>query len=399
MSEKTRKDKFAEIFNSDTMGLLDTPELHSVKRSDEESRLIEGFREISEFYENNQILPQMGGDIFEHRLATRLMGILAGPKKVKVLLSLDTYNLLEAEKTKSLTLDDILGDDPLGLLETDEVTDSIFKLTNVKPTDRLRPDYISRRRVCKNFSDYEEGFRQIHDDLAKGKRRLVEFKEADLQVGRYYVLRGVVLYLEVNNSTVKEFEFKTCSRKRVEGRTKCIFDNGTESTMLFRSLVKAMQIDGFSISEIIDVEQGVEITQDDIQNGHIYVLRSLSQKYEIRQLKDLYKIGYCTTDITGRIKNAGKEPTYLMSDVEVVLSARCYNLSVRKFEAGIHAFFNKVNVLFEIKDDKGVAHFPKEWFIVPLSVIEEAIQIIIADNVEQFFYDSNMQMIVKRGDI
>ena len=114
-------------------------------------------------------------------------------------------------------------------------------------------------------------------------------------------------------------------------------------------------------------------------------------------MRNLYKIGYCSGDVTNRIKNAANEPTYLMSDVEIILTARCYNLDVPYLEANIHRFFSKCNLQLEIKDDQGNRHYPREWFIVPLSIVEDAIQLIVKKEIEQYTYNPDLKMIVKTG--
>ena len=100
----------------------------------------------------------------------------------------------------------MISDDPLGLLDGDDEADSIYTLSHVKLSERLRPDYIAHRKVCEDFDLYEEAFQRIHDDLEHGRRRLVEFKEGDLREGCYYVLRGVVLYLEQNLAVKQKIE-------------------------------------------------------------------------------------------------------------------------------------------------------------------------------------------------
>ena len=400
MNDATRKSRFQEIFDDDNLGLLEIKETPKQERRDEDWKLKEQFREISEFYEDNQRLPSMDGDdINEYTLAARLDGIKRDPKKVKALLDLDAYNLLQAEETPSISLEQLLTDDPLGLLESDEESDSIFKLSHVKPSDRLRPDYIARRKVCKDFDMYEDAFKRIHEDLASGRRKLVVFNgQEDLVEGCYFVLRGVVFLLEVDAADITEKTYQGEVYRRKDGRTRCIFDNGTESSMLFRSLTNAMRIDGFGISDLQTNDDGtLKIEPDDVQNGYIYVLRSLSRNPKIRQMRNLYKIGYCSGDVTNRIKNAAKEPTYLMSDVEVVLTARCYNLDVPYLEANIHRFFGKCNLQLEIKDDQGDKHYPREWFIVPLSIVEDAIQLIVKKEIEQYTYNPDLKMIVKTG--
>ena len=388
MDEKTKKDKLSKIFESDLLGLLAVDEPKATPASLQDSRLIDSFQEISDFYEANQRCPELGDDIGEYRLASRLAAIKKDPNKVKTLLPYDYYNLLESEETKSVSVEELIRDDPLGLLDGDDEADSIYTLSHVKPSERLRPDYIAHRKVCKDFDLYEEAFQRIHDDLEHGRRRLVEFKEGDLHEGCYYVLRGVVLYLEQNLAVKQKIEYKSGAKVRREGRTRCIFDNGTESSMLYRSLGKALKLDGFCISDLIEQnENSVSIDSSDVQNGYIYVLRSLSRAPQIRSIRNLYKIGYCSGDVTTRIKNAVHEPTYLMNDVEVVLAVRCYNLDVPYLEASIHSFFSNVNVYFEVRDDEGIMHYPKEWFTVPLNIIEEAIPLIVDKKIDSYRYD------------
>ena len=398
MDEKTKKDKLSEIFESDLLGLLAVDEPKATPASLQDSRLIDSFQEISDFYEANQRCPELGDDIGEYRLASRLAAIKKDPKKVKTLLPYDYYNLLESEETKSVSVEELIRDDPLGLLDGDDEADSIYTLSHVKPSERLRPDYIAHRKVCKDFDLYEEAFQRILDDLEHGRRRLVEFKEGDLHEGCYYVLRGVVLYLEQNLAVKQKIEYKSGAKVRREGRTRCIFDNGTESSMLYRSLGKALKLDGFCISDLIEQNvNSVSIDSSDVQNGYIYVLRSLSRAPQIRSIRNLYKIGYCSGDVTTRIKNAVHEPTYLMNDVEVVLAVRCYNLDVPYLEASIHSFFSNVNVYFEVRDDEGIMHYPKEWFTVPLNIIEEAIPLIVDKKIDSYRYDKNLQMIIQKG--
>lgn len=398
MDEKTKKDKLSKIFESDLLGLLAVDEPKATPASLQDSRLIDSFQEISDFYEANQRCPELGDDIGEYRLASRLAAIKKDPKKVKTLLPYDYYNLLESEETKSVSVEELIRDDPLGLLDGDDEADSIYTLSHVKPSERLRPDYIAHRKVCKDFDLYEEAFQRIHDDLEHGRRRLVEFKEGDLHEGCYYVLRGVVLYLEQNLAVKQKIEYKSGAKVRREGRTRCIFDNGTESSMLYRSLGKALKLDGFCISDLIEQnENSVSIDSSDVQNGYIYVLRSLSRAPQIRSIRNLYKIGYCSGDVTTRIKNAVHEPTYLMNDVEVVLTVRCYNLDVPYLEASIHSFFSNVNVCFEVRDNEGIMHYPKEWFTVPLNIIEEAIPLIVDKKIDSYRYEKNLQMIIRKG--
>ena len=140
------------------------------------------------------------------------------------------------------------------------------------------------------------------------------------------------------------------------------------------------------------------LREDDRQCGYIYVLRSLSRNPQIRQIKNLYKIGYCSGDVTTRIKNAVNEPTYLMSEVEVVLATRCYNMNVPKLEAAIHEFFAASNQEFEVQDEHGQLHHPREWFIAPISIIERAIELMASNEAEKYTYNPTLCMIVEKTE-
>ena len=192
------------------------------------------------------------------------------------------------------------------------------------------------------------------------------------------------------------FEFESGTRIRSDGRTRCIFDNGTESTMLYRSLYKALLKDGFEVSDYQETAAVKEIEEGDKQNGYIYVLSSLSCNPQVANTTDLYKIGCCAGAVSERIKNAANEPTYLLSDVKIVLTVRCYNINVFQLEGAIHDFFAKSNIAFDVIDKDGNVHHPKEWFVAPLPIIEEAINLIVNDDISKYEYNSEMQLIVKK---
>lgn len=397
--DENRRKRFEQLFADDPLNLLNVEANSFSSAPSEHARLIEQFQEIVQYYEESGHEPSNdSGDMREFMLASRLNGIKNSPEKVKILLPYDLYNLLKSEETKSFSIDEVLDDDPLGLLSTSDGDDSIFTLKHVSATKRIRPDYIAHRKVCKNFKDYETGFEQIRKDLETGRRKLVQFNgKDDLVEGNYYVLRGVILYLERDNAEITEKTYKGEVYRRKDGRTRCIFDNGTESSMLFRSLTNAMREDGFGISELrVEDSLNCDIDENDIQNGYIYVLRSLSRDPQIRKMRNLYKIGRCSGAVTTRVQNAINEPTYLMSDVEIVLTARCYNLSIENFESSIHQFFGECNVHFEIQGLDGQIHYPREWFIAPLDVIEEAIGYIVNGTIENYKYVPSLAIITQK---
>lgn len=364
-----------------------------VEVKEEDQRLIDSFQEISNFYEKHK-RPPGNVEIMEFKLYSRLESIKKDSSKVKVLLPFDFYNLLDSANTKSVELLEIIKDDPFNILDDADEDLSIYEMTNVPKSNRIRPEYMSRRNVCQHFEDYELIFNKIHSDLEVRKRRLIRFDPNGLEEGSFYVLNGVVLLVEKLDIREESNSFSSGDRTRLDGRTRCVFDNGTESDMLFRSLVKALQIDGFGVSELIDNLDEKAIDESDEEHGFIYVLKSRSMLESIRAIRELYKIGYSKGDVTKRIRNAKAEPTYLMAEVELVSSFRCYNMNTATLEGKLHAFFNEVRLDIEIFDLDGDSHRPREWFEAPIEVIEEAVNLIVNDSIEDYYYESGLGQIV-----
>jgi hypothetical protein len=394
-----KKEELQKIINSDSFGLLAKKEALPLKESkSDKQRLIDSFQEITNFYEQNHRLPSNEEDITELKLLSRLNAIKKDPNKVRLLLDFDFYNLLDKGKTPSISLPNSL-EDPLGLLNLSDEDDSIFDLQHVERNGRLSPDFIAHRRICHDFDEYQPLFEQIKQDLKTKRRHFVQFSEDDLNSKNCFVLGGVLLLLVKADTKVAEYGFSSGQRVRQDGRTRCIFDNGTESEMLFRSLGKALLKNGFTISEAVDVksDSSTPITKDDRSNGFIYVLKSKSKDPQIMAFKDLYKIGYCTTTINERVADAKNDPTYLMADVQLLLSVKCFNLSVPNLEDTIHKFFGSVNIEFKIQGNDGVVHYPREWFAVPLPIVEEAIQLIINNEIDNYYYDDKVMAIIQKG--
>jgi hypothetical protein len=107
----------------------------------------------------------------------------------------------------------------------------------------------------------------------------------------------------------------------------------------------------------------------------------------------LYKIGFSTTPVEERIKNATQDPTYLMAEVQLIASYKCYNLNPQKFENLIHTFFGKVCLAIDIFDNKQKRHTPREWFSVPLNIVEDAIQLLISGDIVKHKYDDEKEVI------
>src|SRR5690606_25811662 len=318
-TQNVEKNKMAksldDIFNDDDFGLLESQQTQSFVRTDED-RLIESFEEINLFFEKNNREPSTTS-MAEYTLSARLKGFRANERNKSILKAFDRFNLLGEVEQRIETLDDILGDDDLGLLDNEGDT-SIFEFKYTpKEGSRESADYIAQRKSIseKDFKKYEQMFKQVHKDLKEGKRKLLNFTNAEdnLIEGNFYLVDGLLCYLEVSKAEKIVKENKSGDRVRLEGRTVTVFENGTISNMLFRSLGKAIQKNGKIVT---NTDEGIynqlqenfnTVQEEDIQSGWIYVLKSKSKNPQIQNFENLYKIGFSKYPVQERIKNARKE--------------------------------------------------------------------------------------------
>lgn len=387
-----------DIFDDDDFGLLNQKEKPANIKTDED-RLIESFEEINAFYEKNNTEPSTSS-MSEYSLSARLKGFRNNDSKKKILKPFDRFNLLGEVVMEKKTFDDILAEDDLGLLNP-EGDLSIFEFKHTPRIDkRADTDFVAQRTSIsdKDFERYETMFKQVHNDLKIGKRKLVPGENVykNLQTEHFYLLDGMLLYLE--SATLKEGEFG--GRIRLDGRTVTIFENATISNMLYRSLGKAIQKSG---KVITDTDENIQdqlrknsglVEESDSQSGWVYVLKSRSKRPDIANLDNLFKIGFSTTKVVDRIKNASKEATYLYSDVEIIATYSCYNLNVQVFENLIHRFFSKSCLNIDIYNTDGQRAVPREWFIVPLPIIDEAINLLIKGTILNYTYDNSSNTII-----
>jgi len=410
------KDKtLDDIFNNDPLGLLNAkPKKSNVQTADE--RLLASFQEINDFIENNGKEPTANpSNISEFQLYYRLKSLREDLQKIEQLKPHDINNLLpeiatnqvnepqkEYKKTRDITsLDDILGDDFSGILDGDDIGLFEFKHTP-KDYERARADFVARRKPCKDFDKYEQLLKNVQKDLVDGKRKLIDFKLNKLQEKAYYVHNGVLFYLEKIKISHKEHYKKDGTRVREDGRTRCIFENGTESNMLKRSVEKILYANGRVVTENIEkvnegfIENFSTITDEDEEAGYIYILESKSIDKRISAIHDLYKIGYSKTDVEERIKNADKEPTYLMAPVRIKGAWKCFNMNPQKLEQLLHNFFGNSCLEIDVFDEKGKRHTPREWFIAAFEIIEQAIELIINGKIVNYKFDAENMAIIEK---
>ncbi|HAB91274.1 MAG TPA: hypothetical protein DCF43_02910, partial [Pseudomonas sp.] len=75
-----------------------------------------------------------------------------------------------------------------------------------------------------------------------------------------------------------------------------------------------------------------------------------------------------------RIANAAKDATYLLADVEIVATYTLHNINRSKLENIFHRVFAAAQLDLSIEDRFGNPVKPQEWFLVPLHVIDEAVE-------------------------
>lgn len=391
------KDEFLKAISDDPFGLTTVKPKVSTNK-DESKIVIEKFMKILEFYGKNKKQPSKEASREERTLAIILESIRNDKNQKSVVKEFDTYDLLkdDFELVADIDIEKIesFDDDPFGLLGDESLdNEDIFTLKNVSKTFEM-PDYIASRKTCKDFFKYEELFVNLQKDLQNKLRKIEEHKgERFIQKGLFFVLKGVVGYVaEVGNLSKQN--------NKINARLHCIFENGTESDMLLRSLSAELYKDGQVINFLNrEIEDNLsQIISDDEVSGYIYILKSRNNDNEIRDIKNLYKIGYSTTKVDERLKNSKNEPTYLMAEVEQIAIYKCFNMNTSKLEQILHQFFGKSCLNIQIIGNDGKTHTPREWFIAPLEVIKQAIFMIVSGEIIYYKYDEKEEIIKVKED-
>ena len=380
------KKDLLKLIEDDDLGILNIKPKQTETSSDD--RLLSSFQEINNFVKINGREPNIEGDINEHQLFFRLKTIREDKEKVKILLNVDEFSLLSKEIKAIKSIADIFADDDLGIFDIDE--NSIFNLKYVSK-ERAEADFIAKRKPCKNFADFEEKFIKCHQEIKDNKRKLLPFhRDYEMEKGMFFVLKGMLVYLAEVGEKIKD------DRGKWDTRLRAIFENGTESNLLLRSLGKALFKDGRRVSKSSEnyLNNFYNVTSEDQETGYIYVVKSLSDKQEIKSIKNLYKIGFSKIPVEERLKNAVLEPTYLMATVEIIAIFRCFNMNPQKFEQLLHQFFGSACLNIDIFDNEGRRYSPREWFIAPLRIIEQAIDLIINGKIVNCKYNPEKEEII-----
>ncbi len=377
-------------------------------RGPREERIIAGFEEIQRFVEKHGHAPRQGEsrDIFERIYATRLDRLRALDDCRAVLEPLDHQGLLTSGSQTEIAPDEDMDTDALlaeleGAMGTSEIAD----LRHVRTADEKRAaEEIANRDKCEDFASFKPLFDQVQRELESGIRKSREFElKAEIRPGAWFIVGGQKAYVADMEEIFVNAQGRTDARLRV------IFDNGTESNMLMRSLQRALHKDEAG-RRISDPEAGPlfvqeerspfagQLDDDDSASGTIYVLRSKSDHPVVAANRDvLHKIGVTGGDVAKRIANAKLDATFLLADVEIVATYTLYNINRTKLENLIHRIFDSTRLDIEIKDRFGNPVIPREWFLVPRFVVDDAVERIKDGTITEYTYDPKSAQLVMRG--
>ena len=282
--------------------------------------------------------------------------------------------MCDAMQIPAATVDDMDDDALLAELGIEVEALPITELKHVRSAaEKQAAEEIANRERCKDFETFHPIFVQIQNDLKSGLRSARPFvMRGEIEKGEFFILAGQKAYVAEKGETI------LTNKGRTDARLRVIFDNGTESDLLMRSLERALQKDdaGRRITEPtagpLFSDQNAE---GDEASGTIYVLRSKSDHPLVVENRELvHKIGVTSTPVEQRISGAKLQPTFLMADVEIVASYELYNINRSKLENLIHRIFEHARIDIEIMDRFGRPTVPREWFLVPLFAIKEAVE-------------------------
>ncbi|WP_340015108.1 GIY-YIG nuclease family protein [Paenibacillus sp. FSL K6-1318] len=363
-----------------------------------EERIIVGFEEIQNFVKNYGHAPRHGEDnnIFERMYAVRLDRLREQEDCRALLAPLDNQGLLSGEEITQIDSVKTLNDDDLlaeleGAIGTSDITELRYVRSRV---EIQAAEEIANRERCEDFDRFRPLFEQVERELKSGDRQSRPFsKDASIIKGNFFILGGQLAYV-----AEKGDEFKA-PNGHPDARLRVIYSNGTESNLLLRSLQRALYKDEAG-RRLTDPDLGALFSgtwdESDVESGTIYVLRSLSSDPFVAEHRNLiHKIGVTGGKVETRIANAVNDSTYLLADVEVVATYKLASINRTKLEGIFHRIFAPAQLNITIHDQFGHPVQPKEWFLLPLHVIDEAVSRIRDGSITNVVYEPKTASLVE----
>lgn len=382
----------------DALGVEVAP-LKVASRTPREERIIAGFEDILRFHQTHGRAPRHGEghDIFERLYAVRLDQLRKLPEAQTLLAGLDGPGLLSGVAVANADVDDLDEDALLAELGIDDPSadqNDITVLRHVRSTTEKRAaDEIADRTRCADFDQFQPLFEQVEQELKSNVRKTLRFgRDTSIADGNYFIVGGQLAYVAEVGETIRAPNGESDARLRV------IYANGTESNLLRRSLQRALYKDETG-RRLTDTDMGPLFGDapepDDIESGTIYVLRSQSTHPFVTEHRELiHKIGVTGGKVETRIAAAVKDATYLLADVEVVATYKLHNLNRTRLEGIFHRLFGAAQLDLSIEDRFGNPVKPREWFLVPLHVIDEAVERIRDGSIASVHYDPETARLV-----
>ncbi|NOH69613.1 GIY-YIG nuclease family protein [Vibrio rotiferianus] len=408
------------VLNADKYGWISKPK---EKTKAVNSTELDSFLEITEFYRENQREPNESGDMIEFKLSIKLEKIRGDIASHEPLKEYDEFNLLgESDCPEEVlvqeveefdTFEDILNSKLLEQLSpSSSVSVSIFDLKNVTDPERIRErkkaEQVGQTMPCPNFEVFDPLFKDVHKGLTSETKGLGTIAESELSVfefqeGNFYLLKGMLLFIDHMSEIFRGTD-------RDDRRLLIIFENGTQSTMLLRSLTKRIREDEgakrilntdgsvFNAKRVKSAEESdprMQIYSQSKSTGYIYIAKT--NKPDLREkYKHLYKIGLTKRDVSARFKEAAKDPAFLMYSAEQVKVIPLKGLNLNSVESALHALFGRVRLDIDVVGSDGKVYKAKEWFNVPIQAIDDAVTLIQDLTIHLYRYDRDSQKLVKR---
>lgn len=211
-------------------------------RSAVEERVLAGFEEIQRWVSENGRAPQHceGRDIFERIYAVRLDRIREQPELRAWVEPLDHQGLLAGGEIHTHDPGAMSDEELAAELEgIAEVASELTELRNVRPRAEIEAaEEIANKKPCTDFANFRPLFKSVQDEIRTGIRATRRFgRDGSIGLSSFFILSGQMVYVAAMDEGYRTPNGELNARLRV------IYDNGTESDLLLRSLQRALYKD------------------------------------------------------------------------------------------------------------------------------------------------------------